>query len=128
MKKYLSIFLFSKTPYFLIWINPFMTERRSDWAFSCFMPVFQYCNIAVLQTNIAILFLSISLLLQYFFKSSIGVLQYCKKLKFLQYCNTFEKCQLYQSFSNHFRRYIANVKINGKVVIVNKKCLEKNLE
>ena len=46
---------------------------------------FQYCNIAVLQTNIAILFLSIALLLQYFFKSSIGVLQYCKKLKS---CNT----------------------------------------
>ena len=59
----------------------FRERGRGKWVGA----VFQYCNIAVLQTNIAILVLSIALLLQYFFKSSIGVLQYCKKLKS---CNT----------------------------------------
>ena len=81
--------------------------------------VFQYCNIAVLQTNIAILVLSIALLLQYFFKSSIGVLQYCKKIKS---CNT----QYFWKISTSQTQLMLNV--NAKVLNDNEKCLEKYME
>ena len=67
------------------------------------LSVLQYWNIANQYCNT---FLGISLLLQYFFKSSIGVLQYCKKLKS---CNTailLENVNFTKVFQNIFEEML----------------------